>query len=39
MKTIFIQRIKVQEVDPEGRVPRQMICQIKESQVGKVMTG
>lgn len=29
MKTIFYQRIKVQELDPQGRVPRQMICELR----------
>lgn len=29
IKTIFIQRIKIQELDPEGRVPKQMICELK----------
>ena len=39
MKTIFIQRIKVQEIDADGRVPRQMVCELRENQVGKVITG
>lgn len=39
IRTIFIQRIKAQELDPEGRVPRQIICQLEENSVGKVMTG
>lgn len=39
LKTIFIQRIKVQEVDPEGRVPRQILCEVRESLVGRIMTG
>ena len=39
VKTIFVQRIKVQEIDADGRVPRQMVCELRESQVGKVITG
>ena len=39
MKTIFVQRVKVQELDPDGRVPRQISCQLLESYVGKVITG
>jgi len=26
VKTIFMQRIKVQEIDSEGRTPRQIMC-------------
>lgn len=39
MKNIFVQRIKVQEIDAEGRVPRQMSCELREDQVGRLITG
>lgn len=39
MKTIFYQRIKVQELDPEGRAPLQMLCELRENLVGKIITG
>ena len=26
VKTVFMQRMKVQEIDSEGRTPRQVIC-------------
>jgi len=26
VKTIFMQRIKVQEIDSEGKTPKQVIC-------------
>lgn len=39
MKVIFTQRIKVQEIDADGRVPRQMLCELQENHVGKVITG
>lgn len=39
VKTIFMQRVKVQELDSEGRTPRQVMCELRENMVGKVITG
>jgi DNA replicative helicase MCM subunit Mcm2 (Cdc46/Mcm family) len=39
VKTIFMQRMKVQEIDSEGRTPRQIMCEMRENLVGKVITG
>jgi hypothetical protein len=39
MKTIFVQRVKIQELDPEGRVPCEMVCELRENLVGRVITG
>lgn len=39
VKTIFMQRIKVQEIDSEGRTPRQIMCEMRENMVGKIITG
>jgi DNA replicative helicase MCM subunit Mcm2 (Cdc46/Mcm family) len=34
-----MQRIKVQEIDSGGRTPRQIMCEMRENMVGKVITG
>jgi DNA replicative helicase MCM subunit Mcm2 (Cdc46/Mcm family) len=39
VKTIFMQRIKIQEIDSEGRTPRQIMCEMRENMVGKIITG
>lgn len=39
VKTTFIQRLKVQEIDSEDRTPRQIMCQLRENNVGKIITG
>ena len=39
VKTIFMQRMKVQEIDSEDRAPRQVVCELRENNVGKVITG
>lgn len=39
VRTVFMQRMKVQEIDSEGRTPRQVICEMRENLVGKVITG
>jgi DNA replicative helicase MCM subunit Mcm2 (Cdc46/Mcm family) len=39
VRTIFMQRIKIQEIDSEGRTPRQIVCEMRENMIGKIITG
>ena len=39
VKNIFMQRIKIQEIDSEGRTPRQIVCEMRENMIGKIITG
>jgi DNA replicative helicase MCM subunit Mcm2 (Cdc46/Mcm family) len=39
VRTIFMQRIKIQEIDSAGRTPRQIVCEMRENMIGKIITG